>query len=56
MIEKLTDETGATTAEYAIATIAACSFAALLISIVQSGEMRTLLFNIIRSALSLGGV
>ncbi|MBV7432923.1 DUF4244 domain-containing protein [Dermabacteraceae bacterium TAE3-ERU5] len=53
---RLAADDGATTAEYAIATVAACSFAALLVAIAQSGEMKKLLLGIIRSALALGGV
>lgn len=47
-------EAGMTTAEYAIGTIAACTFAALLIAIVRSPEIREALLSIITSALDLG--
>lgn len=50
----LSDETGATTAEYAITTLAACGFAAVLVVLLKSGEVRSLLMGIITSALSLG--
>jgi hypothetical protein len=40
------------TAEYAIATLAACGFAALLLAILRSGEVRGLLLGIIRRALA----
>jgi hypothetical protein len=43
---------GTATAEYAIATLAACAFAGLLLVILRSGEVRDLLFGIIRRALS----
>jgi hypothetical protein len=43
-----------TTAEYAIGTLAACGFAALLVTILRSGTVQGLLLGIIRSALSLG--
>jgi len=43
---------GMATAEYAIATLAACGFAALLLTLMTSGEVRTLLFGIIKRALS----
>ena len=56
LYSRLAADDGATTAEYAIATVAACSFAALLVAIAQSGEMKKLLLGIIRSALALGGV
>ncbi len=45
---------GMTTAEYAIGTLAACGFAALLVTILRSGTVQGLLLGIIRSALSLG--
>lgn len=48
-------EDGMATAEYAIATLAACGFAALLVTILRSGEVRGLLFGIVRQALSLAG-
>lgn len=50
----LADETGATTAEYAITTLAACGFAAVLVVLLKSGEVRSLLMGIITSALSMG--
>jgi hypothetical protein len=43
------------TAEYAIATLAACGLAALLVTILRSGEVQSLLLGIIRHALALGG-
>ena len=46
------DETGAATAEYAIATMAAVGFAGLLVVIMRSDEVRTILFDLVRSALS----
>lgn len=42
------------TAEYAIATLAACGFAGLLVTILRSGEVRGLLLGVIRDALSVG--
>jgi len=42
------------TAEYAIATLAAVAFAALLVAVLGSGEVRSLLMGLIRSALTLG--
>ena len=47
-------EAGMATAEYAIATLAACGFAGLLVAILSSGQVRTLLLGIIRRALSVG--
>lgn len=43
---------GMATAEYAIATLAACGFAGLLLTLLTSGEVRTLLFGIVKRALS----
>ncbi|GAA1289198.1 DUF4244 domain-containing protein [Brachybacterium sp. JB7] len=50
----LRDETGASTAEYAITVLAACGFAAVLVALLASGEVRSLLMGIITSALSMG--
>ena len=49
---KLKDETGAATAEYAIATMAAVGFAGLLVVIMRSDEVRTILFDLVKSALT----
>lgn len=48
----LRSDAGAVTAEYAIATMAAVAFAGLLVLIMRSDEVRTLLFNLVSSALS----
>lgn len=48
------DERGASTAEYAITVLAACGFAAVLVALLASGEVRELLMGIITSALSKG--
>jgi hypothetical protein len=45
---------GTATAEYAIATLAACGFAGLLLVILRSGAVRGLLLGIVRRALSVG--
>jgi hypothetical protein len=42
------------TAEYAIATLAACGFAGLLLVLMRSDEVRELLYNVIRRALAVG--
>lgn len=47
-------EAGMATAEYAIATLAAVGFAALLVAVLSSGEVRGLLMSLIQSALSFG--
>jgi hypothetical protein len=43
---------GMATAEYAICLIAATSFAGLLLAIMRSPEVRTVLMNLIKKALS----
>lgn len=48
-------ERGAVTAEYAIATIAAVGFAALLVVVLRSDEVRGMLAALIRHALSIPG-
>lgn len=50
----LRGDDGMATAEYAIATLAACGFAALLLAILSSGEVRALLLGIITRALAVG--
>ena len=47
-------DAGMATAEYAMATLAACGFAALLIAVLRSDEVRGMLLGIVRQALSLG--
>ncbi|WP_208971700.1 DUF4244 domain-containing protein [Kineococcus rubinsiae] len=47
-------DAGMATAEYAMATLAACGFAGLLIAILRSSEVRQLLLGVIRQALALG--
>lgn len=48
-------DTGAATAEYAIATLAAVAFAGLLLAILKSDEVKQLLFNLIENALTPAG-
>ena len=55
MREHLRDETGAATAEYVIATMAAVGLAGLLVSILRGDAVRSLLTGLITSALHLGG-
>lgn len=45
-------DAGMATAEYAIATLAACGFAALLLALLRGSEVRELLLGIITRALS----
>ncbi len=51
----LADDTGAATAEYAIATMAAVGFAGLLVIIMRSDEVRQILLDLVRSALTFSG-
>lgn len=46
---------GMTTAEYAIGTLAACGFAALLVTILRGSVVQALLLGLIKKALALGG-
>ena len=46
---------GSATAEYAIATMAAVGFAGLLVIIMRSDEVRGMLTDLVRTALSYGG-
>lgn len=46
---------GATTAEFAIVTMAAVGFAGLLVVILRSEEVRGILTDLVRSALSVAG-
>lgn len=48
-------DTGMSTAEYAVGTVAAAAFAGLLFKIVTSPEVRTMLLAIIKQALQLAG-
>lgn len=47
-------EAGMTTAEYAVGTMAAVAFAALLLAVVRSGPVKSALSSIILSALGTG--
>jgi Flp pilus assembly pilin Flp len=50
--QAIRDERGAATAEYAIATMAAVGFAGLLVVIMRSDEIKTILFDLVKSALT----
>jgi Flp pilus assembly pilin Flp len=52
---RLSEEDGAATAEYAIATMAAVGFAGLLVVIMRSDEVRQILTDLVRSALTFTG-
>lgn len=45
-------QAGMTTAEYAVGTLAAVAFAALLIAVIKSGTVKSALTSIITTALS----
>lgn len=51
---RLHDEEGAATAEYAVATMAAVGFAGLLIVILRGDEVRGMLTDLVRDALTVG--
>lgn len=50
----LEDDRGATTAEYAITTLAACGFAALLVVVLKSDPIKEAITGVISTALGLG--
>lgn len=47
-------QAGMTTAEYAVGTVAACAFAAVLLVVVKSGPVKSALAKVITSALGTG--
>lgn len=55
LASRWSDDRGAATAEYAIATMAAVGFASLLVVIMQSDEVRGILTDMVRTALTVGG-
>ncbi|MFB2599420.1 DUF4244 domain-containing protein [Herbiconiux sp. P17] len=52
-VQALRDESGAATAEYAIATLAAVGFAGLLVVILRGDEIKGMLTDLIHDALSI---
>ena len=54
MLRRLTGERGAATAEYAVATLAAVGFAGLLVVILRGDEVRGILTDLVRNALTVG--
>jgi hypothetical protein len=52
LLRRLASDAGMTTAEYAIGTVAACGFAALLYRVVTSGAVSSALSALVRRALS----
>lgn len=51
---RVSAQAGMTTAEYAVGTLAACTFAVILIAVVRSGAVRAALSHVITTALALG--
>ncbi len=51
---RLAQERGAATAEYAVATMAAVGFAGLLVLILRGDEVRGILTDLVRDALTVG--
>jgi len=50
---RVAGQAGMTTAEYAVGTLAACAFAAVLIAVVRSGAIKTALSHLITTALAI---
>lgn len=48
-------DAGMTTAEYAVGTLAACAFAAVLLAVVKSGPIKSALASVITTALGIAG-
>lgn len=55
LADMLRDDAGAATAEYAIATMAAVGFAGLLVAILKGDEVKQILLDMVRRALTFGG-
>ncbi|MFC9919842.1 DUF4244 domain-containing protein [Agromyces binzhouensis] len=51
---RLAGDRGAATAEYAVATMAAVGFAGLLVVILRGDEVRGILTDLVRNALTVG--
>ena len=52
---RLPRDEGMTTAEYAVGTLAACAFAAVLLAVVRSGGVKSALAAVITAALGAAG-
>ena len=48
-------DAGMSTAEYAVGTLAACAFAAVLLAVVKSGPIKSALGKVITTALGIAG-
>lgn len=55
ILQMLRDERGAATAEYAIVIMAAVGFAGLLVVILRSGEVQSILTDLVQRALNSAG-
>ena len=55
LLRLVREERGAATAEYAVATLAAVGFAGLLVVIMRSDEVRQMLTDVVRTALTIPG-
>lgn len=53
-VRRIAGERGAATAEYAVATMAAVGFAGLLVVILRGDEVRGILTDLVRNALTVG--
>ena len=52
LLARVADEDGMSTAEYAVGTVAACAFAAVLYQVVTGGSVVTALGDLVQSALT----
>jgi len=51
--QRLHDDRGSATAEYAVVILAAVAFAGVLVAVMRSGEVQSILTELVRGALSL---
>lgn len=51
--DRLRDDRGSATAEYAVVILAAVAFAGVLVAVMRSGEVQSVLSELVRGALSL---
>lgn len=49
----LHDDRGSATAEYAVVILAAVAFAGVLVAVMRSGEVQTILTDLVRGALAI---
>lgn len=53
LVRRLRDDRGSATAEYAVVILAAVAFAGVLVAVMRSGEVQSILTELVRGALSL---